>query len=187
MITLPAVAGESPTPPPPPTKKPPPHPHTSSPHQPPPPPPPSMIASSSRTSLCPHKIFVAARTGTLELGPRCLVSGLQPLAMMGDCRPRFLCRKCCRSILLSAVFLTGLRISDRGRLFWAAIKEKSIRSFFAARFRRTIFHVVVSTRPLTAVIHDMMPRRAHACRSRVQSPHNFFGGILGLMLSGRIE
>jgi MFS family permease len=62
-------------------------------------------------------------------------------------------------------------------------KNLIVASFFIAGFFMSWYHG-----PLTAVIHDMMPRRAHASSVGVYMfATQFLGGILGPYVVGRLD
>ena len=71
-------------------------------------------------------------------------------------------------------------------ILWAITTEEKhsvVAAFFIAGFFMSWYHG-----PLTAVIHDMMPRRAHASSVGVYMfATQLFGGILGPYVVGRLD
>jgi MFS family permease len=128
-----------------------------------------------------YKDFTLKEAG-ISLGPTLLVSGLFGVLCGGFIADmlqkrfafgRLLTVSC--GFLLAAPFVLAAITTEEKNLIVA--------SFFIAGFFMSWYHG-----PLTAVIHDMMPRRAHASSVGVYMfATQFLGGILGPYVVGRLD
>jgi MFS family permease len=128
-----------------------------------------------------YKDFSLREAG-ISLGPALLVSGLLGVLAGGFLADmlqqrfafgRILTVAC--GFLLAAPFVLLAITSEE--------KNQVVGAFFIAGFFMSWYHG-----PLTAVIHDMMPRRAHASSVGVYMfATQLFGGILGPYVVGRLD
>jgi MFS transporter, Spinster family, sphingosine-1-phosphate transporter len=128
-----------------------------------------------------YKDFSLREAG-MSLGPPLLVSGL--LGVLGGgfvadmLQKRFAFG---RILTVACGFLIAAPF-----VLWAITSEEKhqiVGAFFIAGFFMSWYHG-----PLTAVIHDMMPRRAHASSVGVYMfATQLFGGILGPYVVGRLD
>jgi MFS transporter, Spinster family, sphingosine-1-phosphate transporter len=128
-----------------------------------------------------YKDFSLKEAG-VSLGPTLLVSGLFGVLAGGFIADLLQKRFAFGRILTVA---SGFLIAAPFVL-WAIIAEEKhiiIGAFFIAGFFMSWYHG-----PVTAVIHDMMPRRAHASSVGVYMfATQLFGGILGPYVVGRLD
>jgi MFS family permease len=128
-----------------------------------------------------YKDFSLKEAG-VSLGPALLVAGLAGVLGGGFIADMLQSRfaygrilTVASGFLLAAPFVLWAITSEEKRLIVAA--------FFIAGFFMSWYHG-----PLTAVIHDMMPRRAHASSVGVYMfATQLFGGILGPYVVGRLD
>jgi MFS family permease len=128
-----------------------------------------------------YKDFSLREAG-ISLGPALLVSGLLGVLSGGFLADllqkrfpfgRILTVAC--GFLIAAPFVLWAITSEE--------KHRIVGAFFIAGFFMSWYHG-----PLTAVIHDMMPRRAHASSVGVYMfATQLFGGILGPYVVGRLD
>jgi MFS transporter, Spinster family, sphingosine-1-phosphate transporter len=128
-----------------------------------------------------YKDFSLKEAG-VSLGPTLLVSALCGVLAGGFIADmlqkrftfgRILTVAC--GFLVAAPFVLWAITSDN--------KQQIVAAFFVAGFFMSWYHG-----PLTAVIHDMMPRRAHASSVGVYMfATQLFGGILGPYVVGRLD
>jgi MFS transporter, Spinster family, sphingosine-1-phosphate transporter len=128
-----------------------------------------------------YKDFSLREAG-ISLGPALLVSGLLGVLAGGFLADllqkrfpfgRILTVAC--GFLIAAPFVLWAITSEE--------KHQIVGAFFIAGFFMSWYHG-----PLTAVIHDMMPRRAHASSVGVYMfATQLFGGILGPYVVGRLD
>ena len=128
-----------------------------------------------------YKDFSLKEAG-VSLGPTLLVSGLFGVLAGGFLADMLQKRFAFGRILTVACgFLLAAPF-----VLWAITSEQKpqiIGAFFIAGFFMSWYHG-----PLTAVIHDMMPRRAHASSVGVYMfATQLFGGILGPYVVGRLD
>jgi MFS family permease len=128
-----------------------------------------------------YKDFSLKEAG-VSLGPTLLVSGLFGVLAGGFVADLLQKRFAFGRILTVACgFLVAAPF-----VLWAITSEDKnqiIAAFFIAGFFMSWYHG-----PLTAVIHDMMPRRAHASSVGVYMfATQLFGGILGPYVVGRLD
>ena len=122
------------------------------------------------------------REAGISLGPALLVSGLLGVLVGGFLADMLQQRFAFGRILTVACgFLLAAPF-----VLWAITSEEKnqvVGAFFVAGFFMSWYHG-----PLTAVIHDMMPRRAHASSVGVYMfATQLFGGILGPYVVGRLD
>jgi MFS family permease len=122
------------------------------------------------------------REAGISLGPALLVSGLLGVLAGGFLADMLQQRFAFGRILTVACgFLLAAPF-----VLWAITSEEKnqvVGAFFVAGFFMSWYHG-----PLTAVIHDMMPRRAHASSVGVYMfATQLFGGILGPYVVGRLD
>jgi MFS family permease len=128
-----------------------------------------------------YKDFSLKEAG-VSLGPTLLVSGLLGVLAGGfiadSLQKRFAYG---RILTVASGFLMAAPF-----VLWAITAEEKhiiIGAFFIAGFFMSWYHG-----PVTAVIHDMMPRRAHASSVGVYMfATQLFGGILGPYVVGRLD
>jgi MFS family permease len=128
-----------------------------------------------------YKDFSLKEAG-VSLGPALLISGLLGVLAGGFLadvlQKRF---PYGRILTVAAGFLIAAPF-----ILWAITTEEKhsvVAAFFIAGFFMSWYHG-----PLTAVIHDMMPRRAHASSTGVYMfATQLFGGILGPYVVGRLD
>jgi MFS family permease len=128
-----------------------------------------------------YKDFSLKEAG-VSLGPALLVSGLFGVLAGGFLADMLQKRFAFGRVLTVACgFLFAAPF-----VLWAITSEEKrqiISAFFIAGFFMSWYHG-----PLTAVIHDMMPRRAHASSVGVYMfATQLFGGILGPYVVGRLD
>ncbi len=128
-----------------------------------------------------YKDFSLKEAG-VSLGPTLLVSGLFGVLAGGFLADMLQTRFAFGRILTVACgFLLAAPF-----VLWAITTEEKhqiVSAFFIAGFFMSWYHG-----PLTAVIHDMMPRRAHASSVGVYMfATQLFGGILGPYVVGRLD
>jgi MFS family permease len=128
-----------------------------------------------------YKDFSLREAG-ISLGPALLVSGLLGVLAGGFLADMLQQRFAFGRILTVACgFLLAAPF-----VLWAITSEEKnqvVGAFFIAGFFMSWYHG-----PLTAVIHDMMPRRAHASSVGVYMfATQLFGGILGPYVVGRLD
>jgi MFS family permease len=128
-----------------------------------------------------YKDFSLKEAG-VSLGPTLLVSGLIGVLAGGFLADMLQKRFAFGRILTVACgFLLAAPF-----VLWAITSEEKhqiVSAFFIAGFFMSWYHG-----PLTAVIHDMMPRRAHASSVGVYMfATQLFGGILGPYVVGRLD
>jgi MFS family permease len=128
-----------------------------------------------------YKDFSLKEAG-VSLGPTLLVSGLFGVLAGGFVADLLQKRFAFGRILTVACgFLVAAPF-----VLWAITSEDKnqiVAAFFIAGFFMSWYHG-----PLTAVIHDMMPRRAHASSVGVYMfATQLFGGILGPYVVGRLD
>jgi MFS family permease len=128
-----------------------------------------------------YKDFSLREAG-VSLGPALLVSGLLGVLAGGFLADLLQKRFAFGRILTVACgFLIAAPF-----VLWAITSEEKhqiVGAFFIAGFFMSWYHG-----PLTAVIHDMMPRRAHASSVGVYMfATQLFGGILGPYVVGRLD
>jgi MFS family permease len=128
-----------------------------------------------------YKDFSLKEAG-VSLGPALLVSGLLGV-LAGGFLADLLHKRfpSGRIVTVACGFLIAAPF-----VLWAIASEEKhqvIGAFFIAGFFMSWYHG-----PLTAVIHDMMPRRAHASSVGVYMfATQLFGGILGPYVVGRLD
>ena len=128
-----------------------------------------------------YKDFSLREAG-ISLGPALLVSGLLGVLAGGFLADMLQQRFAFGRILTVACgFLLAAPF-----VLWAITSEEKnqvVGAFFIAGFFMSWYHG-----PLTAVIHDMMPRRAHSSSVGVYMfATQLFGGILGPYVVGRLD
>jgi MFS family permease len=128
-----------------------------------------------------YKDFSLKEAG-VSLGPALLISGLLGVLAGGFLADMLQKRFPYGRILTVA---SGFLIAAPF-ILWAITSEEKhsvVAAFFIAGFFMSWYHG-----PLTAVIHDMMPRRAHASSVGVYMfATQLFGGILGPYVVGRLD
>ncbi len=128
-----------------------------------------------------YKDFSLKEAG-LSLGPALLVAALCGV-LSGGTIADFLQKRFAfgRILTVSCGFLLAAPF-----VLWAISAEEKlvvVTAFFAAGFFMSWYHG-----PVTAVIHDMMPRRAHATSIGVYMfATQMFGGILGPYVVGKLD
>jgi len=128
-----------------------------------------------------YKDFSLKEAG-VSLGPTLLVSGLLGVLAGGFIADLLQKRFAYGRILTVA---SGFLLAAPFVLWAITAEEKNIivSAFFIAGFFMSWYHG-----PVTAVIHDMMPRRAHASSVGVYMfATQLFGGILGPYVVGRLD
>jgi MFS transporter, Spinster family, sphingosine-1-phosphate transporter len=128
-----------------------------------------------------YKDFTLKEAG-VSLGPALLVAGLLGVLAGGFLADMLQKRfPYGRILTVAGGFLVAAPF-----ILWAITTEEKhsvVAAFFIAGFFMSWYHG-----PLTAVIHDMMPRRAHASSVGVYMfATQLFGGILGPYVVGRLD
>jgi MFS family permease len=128
-----------------------------------------------------YKDFSLKEAG-VSLGPALLISGLLGVLAGGFLADMLQKRfPYGRILTVTSGFLIAAPF-----ILWAITSEEKhsvVAAFFIAGFFMSWYHG-----PLTAVIHDMMPRRAHASSVGVYMfATQLFGGILGPYVVGRLD
>jgi MFS transporter, Spinster family, sphingosine-1-phosphate transporter len=128
-----------------------------------------------------YKDFSIKEAG-VSLGPALLISGLLGVLAGGFLADMLQKRfPYGRILTVTSGFLIAAPF-----ILWAITSEEKhsvVAAFFIAGFFMSWYHG-----PLTAVIHDMMPRRAHASSVGVYMfATQLFGGILGPYVVGRLD